>query len=403
MSALVYGPNSRRPVFTGNRRVPGLYERTLKDGTTVYDVHARLGGKLRRHNLKARTKTDAIVELRALQTDYARGQVHRSPSAAVTLADLAQEWLTHLEGRTNHRDTKQRRSPRTVELYRQRLDQHIVPVLGHLPVADLNVGDIRRLIDQVSGKGLAPPTVLSTINITSGLLRYGMRVGVTDRNPVRDLDRDDRPSAKRQSEPRYLTSDEVTSLLGRMTDTFRPIAACCALAGLRLSEALGLTWANVDFNARTITVTGQLGRGGNRVPTKTISSNAPVPLLPALERELRAHRSRQAGRNLRYVHRNALVFCTTRGRPQSHRNALRAVHHAGDELGLNGDGRELVGLHDLRHSFIAIALANGVTLPEVAMLARHANPRVTLAIYAGVTNDAREVAVDKLLSAGFGA
>ena len=50
-----------------------------------------------------------------------------------------------------------------------------------------------------------------------------------------------------------------------------------------------------------------------------------------------------------------------------------------------------------------VALANGVTLPEAAMLARHANPRVTLAVYAGVTDGAREVAVDALLSAGFGA
>jgi len=95
------------------------------------------------------------------------------------------------------------------------------------------------------------------------------------------------------------------------------------------------------------------------------------------------------------------VFSTTRGRPQSRRNALRAVQQAGDAVGLNGAGRETIGLHDLRHSFGAIALANGVTLPEAAMLARHANPRVTLAIYAGVTSDAREVAVDKLLTPGF--
>ena len=95
------------------------------------------------------------------------------------------------------------------------------------------------------------------------------------------------------------------------------------------------------------------------------------------------------------------MFTTATGRPQSHRNALRAVEHAGDTAGLNGEGRERVGLHDLRHTFVAIALANGVTLPEAAMLARHANPRVTLAVYAGLTDGAREVAVDKLLSAGF--
>jgi integrase len=403
MTAPVYGPNSRRPVSTGNRRVPGLYERTLKDGTTVYDVHARLGGKLRRHHLKARTKTDAIAELRALQTDYARGQAHRSPSAAVTVADLVQEWLTHLEGRTTHRDPKQRRSVRTVVLYRQQLEQHIVPVLGHLAANEVNLSDVRRLIDLVSAKGLAPSTVASVVNLLSGLLRYGIKVGVVERNPVRDLDPEDRPSVQRMTEPRYLTSDEVARLLGRMTDTFRPIAATCALAGLRVSEALGLTWGDVDLDAKTITVSKQLGTRGERVPAKTIASRAPLPLLPALERELRAHRSRQAERNLRFVHRDALVFSTTRGKPQSRRNTLRAVQHAGDEVGLNGEGRERVGLHDLRHSFVAIALANGVTLPEAAMLARHANPRVTLAVYAGLADGAREVAVEKLLSAGFGA
>ena len=97
------------------------------------------------------------------------------------------------------------------------------------------------------------------------------------------------------------------------------------------------------------------------------------------------------------------MFSTTSGRPQSRGNVLRAVQNAADEVGLNGKGRERVGVHDLRHSFVAIAIANGVTLPEAAMLARHANPRVTLAVYVGLTDGAREVAVDKLLSAGFGA
>ncbi len=69
---------------------------------------------------------------------------------------------------------------------------------------------------------------------------------------------------------------------------------------------------------------------------------------------------------------------------------------------MNGEGRQTVGLHDLRHSFVAIALANGVTLPEAAMLARHANPRVTLAVYAGVTEQGRNAAVGKLVAAGFG-
>ena len=102
------------------------------------------------------------------------------------------------------------------------------------------------------------------------------------------------------------------------------------------------------------------------------------------------------------VHRDALVFQTARGKPQSRRNALRAVHAAGDAAGLNGDGREPVGLHDLRHSLVAIALASGMSLPETAALVRHANPQVTATVYAGLTEQDRERLGSKLVEAGFG-
>ena len=72
-------------------------------------------------------------------------------------------------------------------------------------------------------------------------------------------------------------------------------------------------------------------------------------ILPALERELRADRRRQAGISLARVHRDALVFTTAKGGPQSRRNTLRAVHEAGDAAGLNQDGVEKIGVHDLRH------------------------------------------------------
>jgi integrase len=177
----------------------------------------------------------------------------------------------------------------------------------------------------------------------------------------------------------------------------------CAYAALRISETLGLTWADVDLNAKTIHVRRQLDDDRTvRNETKTPASTAIVPMLPALERELRAHRSRQAGVNLRLVKRDALVFTTTTGKPQSRRNALRAVHAAGDAAGLNGDGLEPVGLHDLRHSLVAGALDSSVTLAEAAVLARHANAKVTGAIYAGVSEKTKAQIASKLVDAGFG-
>jgi len=204
------------------------------------------------------------------------------------------------------------------------------------------------------------------------------------------------------SEPRYLDAAELVGLLAKCSETFRPVAATCAYAGLRISEALGLRWRDLDFKAGTLTVSGQLAPDGSRRATKSAASAATVPLLPTLARELKAHRSRQAERSLRRVHRDALVFQTARGKPQSRRNALRAVHAAGDAAGLNGDGREPVGLHDLRHSLAAIALASGMSLPETAALVRHANPQVTATVYAGLTDHDRERLGVKLVEAGFG-
>ena len=140
---------------------------------------------------------------------------------------------------------------------------------------------------------------------------------------------------------------------------------------------------------------------------KTSASAATVPMLPGLRRELVVHRSRQAERSLGLVCADALAFTTTRGKPQSRRNqsrrnALRALHLAGDAAGLNPEGAERVGLHDLRHSFVALALSGSGTPAEVAEAARHANPNVTLTRYAGLTKDGRGRAFTKLLDSCFG-
>ena len=89
-------------------------------------------------------------------------------------------------------------------------------------------------------------------------------------------------------------------------------------------------------------------------------------------------------------------------RPQSRRNALRALHLAGDKARLNSDGAEKVGLHDLRHSLVALALASGLSLAEAAVLARHAKARVTGQVYAGLSEIGRAGIAGKLLSARIG-
>jgi integrase len=242
----------------------------------------------------------------------------------------------------------------------------------------------------LTSSGHSGSSLRGCLTALSAAFRHGERdLGAVRRNPVRDLDRGDRPSGKRESEPRYLSVIEVDALLLKMTNEMRPVASALFYGALRVSEALAIVWADVDFDTSTLTVRG----------TKTEASWATIPLLPALAAELRAHRERQASKSFARIRPDALVFQTVNGKPLHRRNALRAVQNAADRAGLNGEGREPVGCHDLRHSCAAFAFSIGMTPIEVARLLRHSDPAITLSTYAGL-DDASVQKLGEKLAAG---
>jgi integrase len=216
--------------------------------------------------------------------------------------------------------------------------------------------------------------------------------GLAERSVALDLD-GDLPSGRRVTEPVYLTRAEIDALLADLGDEFRPIAATCAFAALRISEALGLTWGDIDFQAGTLSISKQLSRDGKElVPLKTRSSEAVLSMPGPLAAGLRAHRDRQARLGFERVKPEALVFQTSRGRPQSKRNALRAVQLIAERLGLRNVDGELLGLHDLRHSAAGVLREAGMADEEIALVLRHANSKVTSVMY-GSRSDEAKVAV----------
>jgi integrase len=140
-----------------------------------------------------------------------------------------------------------------------------------------------------------------------------------------------------------------------------------------VSEALALRWSDVDFAAGMLSVPG----------TKTAASKQAVPMTSALIAELEAHRRSQPGVG------KALVFRTADGKPRRRHAVANAVRVAGDKAKLNPAGAKPVAPHDLRHSCAGLLFAAGVPVPKVAAILRHANPRVTLTVYAGLVESQR--------------
>jgi integrase len=86
-----------------------------------------------------------------------------------------------------------------------------------------------------------------------------------------------------------------------------------------------------------------------------------------------------------------LVFCTSIGTPIEPRNVRRKR----DEL-MRDSGMRYFRLHDVRHFFALLLLAQGVELKMVSELLGHSSIRITGDIYAHLMPVAKDEAIDLL-------
>ncbi len=120
---------------------------------------------------------------------------------------------------------------------------------------------------------LAPGARAKLRNLMHALYNHAMRWEFFDRNPITLV----RQSAKRTRVPNVLTVDEIGKLLGELADPWRTAVYVAVTTGLRVSELLGLKWADVDFTGAEV----NLSRGIVRQHVgemKTEASRKPVPL-----------------------------------------------------------------------------------------------------------------------------
>jgi integrase len=360
--------------------VPGLYVRTTSAGPT-FEYRGRLGKQAVSRKLDARTPSEAVKEVERL-----RGRASDDPGRLVvdrrmTVARLAELFLDAAALEPGY-------APTRLDDLRSRLDAHVLPSLGRARVVDVDVFVIRRFARGLPRTMRAKTfrNVLSTLSVMFG---WAVAEGLIPENPVararerfpRDLHRKD----VERFEPRALSDEEVVAVLAvveRRFGTYLPVILFIAEAGARVSEALGLRFADVDVQARTWTVSGQLGRDGSVRMAKTPASMVTVPLSPAAAAIVSRRRREAMRTGFGSATAAAFVFTGRTGRPLSRRNVLRAWQQACEEA-LD----ERLRLHDLRTTFASRLAARNVDVPTAQALLRHARPSTTLDVYTRIRGD----------------
>jgi integrase len=156
--------------------------------------------------------------------------------------------------------------------------------LGTVRLRDLTV-DRGAAWSAANERALAPTTAVIALIALGRICRFAVRRGWLADNPVSKLEPVERPhwTPKQVS---ILEPDQLTCLLDH-AGRYRLLFEFLAYTGLRIGEALGLTWADIDYGAGLIRVHRQLGRDRVHRPLKTEAGRREVVLAAPLAKALR--------------------------------------------------------------------------------------------------------------------
>ncbi|MDQ3579532.1 MAG: site-specific integrase [Actinomycetota bacterium] len=343
-----------------------------------------LTGGRRRIVAYGATRHDAKAKLRDL-LDKAARNIPAMP-ANLTVGDYLAEWLAHI---------RQHIRPSTYAGYESNIRLHLTPRIGKRRLARLTVRDVRLMVDAMRTGGHKARVVQYVHATLRAALEHACREELVSRN-VAKLVRVEQPTPLNPRQP--LSAEEARKLLDAVKDhRLRALWTLLVMLGLRRSEACGLRWDHVDFQAGTLRIAQSVQRIDGKLrelPTKTRRSNRTVPLparcLAALV-DHHAELQRQHGEPGRPWPPTGYIFGTHHGTPLEPRNLTRMWGELCDQHGIRR-----VPLHALRHTCVSLLLALGIHPRVVMEVVGHSAIEMTMNVYGHVNLDTQRAALNRL-------
>jgi integrase len=175
--------------------------------------------------------------------------------------------------------------------------------------------------------------------------------------------------------------------------------------GLRLGEGLGIAWEDVNLTTGRFNIHRALQRidkklypeqaGLQLVEPKGGYSDRVVTLPAIAISALRHHEALQQEERRwagsKWSNKWNLVFTTKAGKPLDERNVLRRFQNL---LALAEIPK--IRIHDLRHSAVAILIAQGVNIKAISELLGHSSVGFTLQVYGHLLEETKRETADRM-------
>lgn len=309
------------------------------------------------------------------------------------------------------------------------IKNHLKPAFGSYFLKNLKPLIIQEYINQLKIDGKSKGTVISVLSTLSGALKYAVEpLNYIQTNPCANVRM---PKFEKEDVARYIISPEqLDQILKRFPEPsrFNLLILTGYYTGMRIAECLALTWNDIDFKNKTISVNKNIekrktdtGSAWYFSTTKTKSSVRTIKIGDTLCNALkRAYERMKVNKELygEYytnvykkpeINEKGDVIYRLLEASEDVSGSLEKV----DMVNVRENGKPLTmdgmkyplqvikyklhipfNFHSLRHTHATILIANGANIKDVQERLGHSSIQTTLNTYMHNTDELRSLSVD---------
>lgn len=276
---------------------------------------------------------------------------------------------------------------------------HILPKYGNMNIENISTVYGQKVINEWA-KTSKSYTDMHSLAVS--VVEYAVMLELIPSNKLSYVKVPKNQFADKQESLKFYTHDELNNMLYKLKDygdtyskqILYTIIRLLAYSGMRVSEALALTWDDIDFEQNTVNIDKTVTRikGGITIgPTKTRKSKAKLIIDIDTMNILKKWQLYQKKYFLKLGSSNKnFVFCNREAKLQRTSAIYKNLETFCQKYNL-----EFKGIHALRHSHATILLESGVSIKDIQQRLRHTDIATTLNVYSHVSNTQQQNTVDR--------
>ena len=290
------------------------------------------------------------------------------PKHVITLAEFLVRWEPLMMPQYK---------PGTQRNFKHALSKYLVPTFGSKQLSDIQPELLQRFI---SSTPTGASNIRNIVKCLRAMWKSAKSWGYVTHEPFAGLVYPKIESA----EQRHFTVEEICRILSAAPEYHKTLYWILAQCGLRIGEALALTWETVNVDKGILQVRGGVWRGNLQSTGKTAASLRTLPLSPKLQQHLDWYRQHRWEPNTL-----SLLFASPKGTPvRADRLLSNEFHPLLAKLEI-----EPAGFHAFRHTSATILDTLQAPMKIRQQRLGHANAELTMNLYTHVvTEEAHRVA-----------